>query len=71
MKTTGQSDDNSVTTLGDNYNKRKNKGSKKTYNLLESDSEEYMSTRSESEDDHEGDPDYKPKNKDSDTTITF
>ena len=66
LKTTGQSDDDSDTMLGDNYNKCKNKGSKKTYNLLESDSEEYMSTRSESEDDDKGDPDYTPKNKDSD-----
>ena len=67
MKTTGESDSDSVTPLGDNINLRKYKGSKKTYHLLESDSEEYLSTKSESEDDNEGDPDFKPKNQDSDS----
>jgi hypothetical protein len=36
------------------------------HNLLESESEEYLLTRSESDDDDEGNPDYKPKNKDGD-----
>ena len=67
LKTTGESDSDSVTTLGDNINLRKYKGSKKSYNLLESDSEEYLSTKSDSEDDDDGDPDFKPKNKDSDS----
>ncbi len=66
LKMTGESDDDSVTTLGDNFRNCKKKGSNKTYNLLESESEEYLATRSESDDDDEGDPDYKPKNKDSD-----
>ena len=36
------------------------------HNLLESESEEYLLTRSESDDDDEGNPDYKPKNTDGD-----
>ena len=65
LKSTGESDDDSVTTLGDKFRNRKNKGSNKTYNLLESDSDEYLSTKSESDDDDDGDLDYKPKNQES------